>query len=39
MVTAMGTGKILKRNEQPRHLAFLGQLQREVKNLNQRKGK
>lgn len=39
MVTAMGAGKILKRNEQPRDLALLGQLQREVKYLNQRKSK
>ena len=37
MVIAMGARKNLKRNEQPRDLAFLGQLQREVKYLNQRK--
>lgn len=39
MVIAMGARKNLKRNEQPRDLAFLGQLQREVKYLNQRKSK
>lgn len=39
MVTAMGAREILKGNEQPRDLAFLGQLQREVKCLNQRKSK
>lgn len=33
----MGAGKHLERNEQLRDLAFLGQLQREVKYLNQRK--
>lgn len=37
MVIAMGARKNLKRNEQLRDLAFLGQLQREVKYLNQRK--
>lgn len=37
MVIAMGARKNLKRDEQPRDLAFLGQLQREVKYLNQRK--
>jgi len=37
MVIATGARKNLERNEQPRDLAFLGQLQREVKYLNQRK--
>lgn len=37
MVIGMRVRKSLKRNEQPRDLAFLGQLQREVKYLNQRK--
>lgn len=39
MVIAMGARKNLKRNEQTRELAFLGQLEREVRYLNQRKMK
>lgn len=33
----MGARKNLRRNEQTRDLAFLGQLEREVRCLNQRK--